>query len=62
MEQDCMARLMVCRNLLILFRNHLALLLRADAHLYKGPVNITLLDEPAVLPCRNNGCLIHQVF
>ena len=53
---------MVSRYLLILLGYYLAFLLRADSHLYKGPVDIALLDEPAVIPGGYDGSLIHQVL
>ena len=62
MEEDSMARLMVGCDLLILFGNDLAPLLSADPYLHKGAVDIILTDKTAVLPCGENGCLVHQVF
>ena len=62
MEQDGVACLMVSRYLLILLGYYLASLLSTDSHLDEGPVDIALLDEPAVIPGGYNGRLIHQVF
>ena len=61
-EQNRVTGLVVSRDLLILLGDHLAALLRADAHLHKGPVDIGLADKPASLPGGQDGRLVHQVL
>ena len=62
MEQDRMTGFVISGDLLVFFRNHTALLLSTNANLYKCLVNICLTDKTAVISCRDDRSLVHQVF
>ena len=49
---------MVGSDLLFLFRDPLALLLRSDPYLYKGLIDIRLADETAPSLGRQDGRLV----
>ena len=61
-EQDRVARLVVGRDALILFRDHPAVLLRADPHFNKRLVDIVLHQELSPRLGRIDRGLIHEVL
>ena len=62
MEQDRVTGLVICRNLLLLLGDDLALLLRADSNLDKRLIDVRLADKlPVVAGCINRR-LVHQIL
>ena len=62
MEQNCVTRLVVSRNLLLLRRNNLALLLFTNAHLNQSSIQIGLSNVSLIIFSRIDSSLVHHIF
>ena len=57
-----MTGFMECRDAFLLVGNHTTLLLRTDSYLYKGFLDIILLNIRTIILCRNNRRLIQKIL
>ena len=62
MEQDRMTGFVICRDLLLFFRDHTAVFFGSDTDFDKSFLDIFLAQELAILFCCQNGRLIQQIF